>query len=204
MTRLPSILLAAALGYSLFSCGGSSPFSSAPESELRTAFAPSLGAPLAAEISAAWKPALADIAKLEAAGSARDFATYHQAMLALRTTYAKGVDETIRILDSSSDQSWRHRLFTESVGGEGGGKTLQDSFPLLSEESDETKAWFRGLMMEHPRESGEMARVIVGLHYDATRLSLYFVTAISAEAAKSVGEAYDGFTKPGQPQTPPR
>ncbi len=129
-------------------------------------------------------------------------------MLSLRATYGKGVDETIRILDASADSGWRRLLLAEAVGsapvGAGGAesKSLKDCFPSLAEETEETKSWFRGQMIEHPRESGEVARVIVGLHYDAARLSMYFVTAMSAEGAKSIGEVYEGFTNPSSPQAP--
>jgi hypothetical protein len=205
VNRIVSLSLVSILSLAIGSCGGPNPFASAPESKLKTALSPPLGAPLADEVAAAWKPALDDMAKLEAAGSARDFAAYHQAMVSLRATYGKGVDETIRILDASTDQGWRRRLLADAVGGTPGGaesKSLEDCFPALSEESDETKSWFRGQMIEHPRESGEVARVIVGLHYDSARLSMYFVTAMSAEGAKSIGEVYEGFTNPDSPQAP--
>jgi hypothetical protein len=31
---------------------------------------------------------------------------------------------------------------------------------------------------------------------------MYFVTAMSAEGAKSIGEVYEGFTNPSSPQAP--
>jgi len=207
---MPSVLLALALGFVLASCGGSNPFSSAPDAKLKAALAPALGAPLADEVAAAWRPALGDIAKVAAAESARDFAAYHRAVLALGLSYTRGVDETIRILDSSADQSWRRRLLADAFGGKTGvegeadRKVWKDSFPTRESQSSEAKAWLMDELLEHPYEAGELSRVAVVSQYDASRLSMYFVTATTAEAAKSIGEAYKGFTNSGQSQPQPK
>jgi hypothetical protein len=207
-------MLATVLGLVLGSCGESALFEPAPEAKLEASLAPSVGPELADKIAAAWKPALADMSRLEDAGTARDFSAYHQAVLSLRVTYAKGVDETIRLLDESPDQGWRRRMFSEAFagdpsvaggsGGDGAGEGLSDSFPTLGDESDETKAWFRGQLIANPRESGEIARALMEMQYDATRLSLYFVSAFGAEGAKSLGEAVDGFAHPREPSGHPR
>ena len=54
------------------------------------------------------------------------------------------------------------------------------------------------------REAGEIARALVGMQYDATRLSMYFVSAMGSEGMKSLGEAYQGFTNPSDPSAPPK
>lgn len=204
--------LSLALLPALASCGNPSADARKAEKEMKQSLETLLGAELAAQVSEAWEPTLVDVAKLEAAISDRDFARYHESMLSLRVTYAKGVDDTIRLLDTSADQGWRRRMLSEVAAAEeqGGaeergraeGSGAVEVFPSLPTESEETKAWLRGQYVEHPREAGELMRVAFEMQAEITRLGVYIATAVGAEGVKSLGEAYEGFMKPSQPRKP--
>ena len=171
--------------------------------QMREELTPGLGPALAGEVSAAGEPVFADLARMQDAGESRDFKAYHAAVLSLRTTYAKAVDDTIQALDGAADQSWRRRLLTDATGtappadAQARGDALRELFPSgEGDESADTKAWYRGHLISNPRECGEIMRAAVEMQYEGARLSVYFVGAVGGEALKAANEAYEGFTEP--------
>lgn len=206
MNRALSMLVLSALALGLASCGYFGPGTSASVAKLQRTWAPWMGEPLAREIALAWEPAFAAQAQADAAVAARDFAAYCSAMRSLRARYADGASATKFRLERGEDQTWRRRLLRFTGGDDDSTEEprvrmwdLTRDLPTTAERSDGDAQWIRAQCAEHPREAGELARVVFGMKVDDLDLQRYFGLALSMSIAESARKAYDGFMNPGEP-----
>lgn len=199
--------LAVCIGFvilAMVGCDGGLPFAPTPTQKLERGLGELTGAEVARQVAPAWEDMLRNAKEVEAAGAAKDFERIHKAYQATHAALKRAVDDTIQRLESAPDQSWRKKLLAElTVGGDTEAESkeyVRDLFPEPSYGSDDPdfESWLTRMAIEHPRESGEIARLAVEMKYDSMRLGLFFSTAIGSEAMKTIGEAYEGFRDGGR------